>query len=189
MTVVTSLVLPTVHAVSTQIQEERENIFWQIYLELFSVHLSFTIDEVQSMRLRMRIGFILINDFAERRWVGDVFFMLTLLPSIASVQPPAELTIMINAAAPLIHFVINTHIHTTLATRQYYIIINVQSRLGTRSADVCSSVDKITSSSILSSHSICLYNYIQVASSISNRVPSSEAEDSRSIIGGRVLQF
>ena len=139
------------------------------------------------MRLRMKIGFILINDFAERRWVGDVFFMLTLQPSIASVQPPAELTIMINAAAPLIHFVINTHIHTTLATRQYF-IINVQSRLGTRSADVCSSVDKITSSSILSSHSICLYNYIQVASSISNRVPSSEAEDSRSIIG-RVLQF
>ena len=75
------------------------------------------------MRLRMKIGFILINDFAERRWVGDVFFMLTLLPSIASVQPPAELTIMINAAAPLIHFVINTHIHTTLATRQYFIII------------------------------------------------------------------
>ena len=94
---------------------------------IFSVHLSFTIDEVQSMRLRMKIGFILINDFAERRWVGDVFFMLTLLPSIASVQPPAELTIMINAAAPLIHFVINTHIHTTLATRQYFIIINVQS--------------------------------------------------------------
>ena len=96
----------------------------------------------------MKIGFILINDFAERRWVGDVFFMLTLQPSIASVQPPAELTIMINASAPLIHFVINTHIHTTLATRQYYIIINVQSRLGTRSADVsvAVSVDKITSS-------------------------------------------
>ena len=46
-----------------------------------------TIDEVQSMRLRRRIGFILINDFAERRWVGDVFFMLTLQPSIASPAP------------------------------------------------------------------------------------------------------
>ena len=132
------------------------------------------------MRLRMKIGFILINDFAERRWVGDVFFMLTLLPSIASVQPPAELTIMINASAPLIHFVINTHIHTTLATRQYFIIINVQSSqdwVQGQQMSEWSSVDGITSSSILSSHSICLYNYIQVASSISNRVPSSEAEN------------
>ena len=142
---------------STQCQHRYRPSGGFIYLELFSVHLSFTIDEVQSMRLRMKIGFILINDFAERRWIGDVFFMLTLLPSIASVQPPAELTIMINAAAPLIHFVINTHIHTTLATRQYFIIINVQSRLGTRSADVCSSVDKITSSSILSLFSFNLF--------------------------------